>query len=334
MIRLSMMAREGAGAPIDETVDLAAGLGLDGIDIHLSGMDRDPERVKAVRWHCVRRGLTIGYAGSGSYAGPVEEKERRLAQGRQDVDTAALLGAQMLRVFARAKWPDTEEEQERLWAPMVASFQELSDYAAAQGVTLALQNHDESSCCMTAHQALRILGDVDRPNFRFLMDTGQWKGAIGSHIRGEFDPDVDLYEDYQDRRRARGVDRLPARRPPVAGCRVQRQPGPRLRDRRPQQLRLGGVRPPRRAAPARGAERGAGRMTGAFTRSGARGVVPLLAAAALAVLSGCGSSSKAVSVDEQAPAFTLPAADGDPVSLSDLLDDRAAAVLVFYRGFF
>ena len=80
-------------------------------------------------------------------------------------------------------------------------------------------------------------------------------------------------------------------------------------------------------------------MSGVFTRSGARAVVPLLAAALLA---GCGSDSdKGVSVDEgapaldeQAPAFTLPAADGEPVSLSDLLEDRAAAVLVFYRGFF
>ena len=76
-------------------------------------------------------------------------------------------------------------------------------------------------------------------------------------------------------------------------------------------------------------------MTG-VTRSGARGMAPLLAAAALAVLAGCGSDSdKGVSVDdERAPAFTLPAADGEPVSLSDLLEDRAAAVLVFYRGFF
>ena len=80
-------------------------------------------------------------------------------------------------------------------------------------------------------------------------------------------------------------------------------------------------------------------MSGVFTRSGARAVVPLLAAALLA---GCGSDSdKGVSVeegapalDEQAPVFTLPAADGEPVSLSDLLEDRAAAVLVFYRGFF
>ncbi|MXY28275.1 redoxin domain-containing protein [Candidatus Poribacteria bacterium] len=36
----------------------------------------------------------------------------------------------------------------------------------------------------------------------------------------------------------------------------------------------------------------------------------------------------------RAPAFTLPAADGTSVSLSDLLDNRAAAVLLFYRGFF
>ena len=75
-------------------------------------------------------------------------------------------------------------------------------------------------------------------------------------------------------------------------------------------------------------------MTGA-AGSGARAMVPLLAAAAAALLAGCGSDSgKGVSVDERAPAFTLPAADGEPVSLDDLLEGRAAAVLVFYRGFF
>lgn len=76
-------------------------------------------------------------------------------------------------------------------------------------------------------------------------------------------------------------------------------------------------------------------MTGVVARSRARAVVPLLAAAALAVLAGCGSDSdKGVTVDDRAPAFTLPAADGTSVSLGDLLEDRAAAVLVFYRGFF
>ena len=57
-----------------------------------------------------------------------------------------------------------------------------------------------------------------------------------------------------------------------------------------------------------------------------------LAAAALAAIAGCGSN--AVSPGDRAPAFTLPAADGTTVSLFGLLDNRAAAVLVFYRGFF
>jgi sugar phosphate isomerase/epimerase len=103
---------------------------------------------------------------------------------------------QLLRVFARHRWPDTVEEQEALWRPMIVSFQELSDYAARKGVAVGLRNHDGGGFCMTADQALRILRDVDRDNFSFLMDTGQWLGAIGSDPRGEFDPNVDLYEDY------------------------------------------------------------------------------------------------------------------------------------------
>ena len=57
-----------------------------------------------------------------------------------------------------------------------------------------------------------------------------------------------------------------------------------------------------------------------------------LVTATLIALVGCRSNP--VSTGGQAPEFTLPAADGTSVSLSDLLDDRAAAVLLFYRGFF
>ena len=64
-----------------------------------------------------------------------------------------------------------------------------------------------------------------------------------------------------------------------------------------------------------------------------RAVLLPLAIATLIALAGC--DSNAVSSDGgRAPAFTLPAADGTSVSLSDLLDNRAVAVLLFYRGFF
>ena len=57
-----------------------------------------------------------------------------------------------------------------------------------------------------------------------------------------------------------------------------------------------------------------------------------LVTATLIALVGCNSNP--VSTGGRAPAFTLPTADGTSVSLADLLDDRAAAVLLFYRGFF
>jgi len=59
-----------------------------------------------------------------------------------------------------------------------------------------------------------------------------------------------------------------------------------------------------------------------------------LAIATLIALVGCDSNAVSSDGRAPAPAFTLPAADGTSVSLADLLDNRAAAVLLFYRGFF
>ena len=190
------MVRETAQHTIAESVELAQRLRLDAVDIHLSGISRDPDDLCALKRHCQHADLSIGYAGGGSFVGPPEEADRRMTRGHADVDTAAFLGAPILRVFARHEWPDTVEEQRALWQPMIASFQELCDYAARKGISVALQNHDNGSFAMTADQVLRILRETARPNFTFLMDTGQWLGAIGSHPRGEFDPNVDPYEDY------------------------------------------------------------------------------------------------------------------------------------------
>ena len=62
-------------------------------------------------------------------------------------------------------------------------------------------------------------------------------------------------------------------------------------------------------------------------------VLLFLAISTLVALAGCNSNPVSVDVG-RAPAFTLPAADGTSVSLADLLDNRVAAVLLFYRGFF
>ena len=67
----------------------------------------------------------------------------------------------------------------------------------------------------------------------------------------------------------------------------------------------------------------------------------LLSAALLGILlsAACDSEprvaeKKQVADEDRAPAFELPAARGGMMSLSQLLDGRKAAALVFYRGFF
>ena len=199
MMKLSWMARATDAAVFERQVQFAGETGLDVIDFHLSGMPRDPAFITKIKTMCVDAGLLIGYLGGGKFVGPLEERSDRLDIGRRDVDTAALIGAQMLRVFARYKWPDTVEEQERFWGPMIEDFQIISDYAAAKGVVIGLQNHNHGSFAMNADQVLRILSDVDRPNFTYIMDTGQWQGAVGGSPRGWRDLNVDIYRDYMER---------------------------------------------------------------------------------------------------------------------------------------
>ncbi len=196
MIKLGWMARATDAEVFEEQVKFASDLNLDVIDFHLRGMPREMDFIMKIKMMCVKAGLPIGYLGGGSLVGEPEQREERMEQGRADVDMAATMGAQMLRMFARYKWPDTDAEQKALWEPMIEDFIALADYATEKGVILGLQNHDNGSFCMTAEQALRILWEVDRDNFTFLWDTGQWLGSIGSHPRGQFDPKVDLYEDY------------------------------------------------------------------------------------------------------------------------------------------
>ena len=199
MIKLGWLARATDAEIFDEHVNFAIAAGLDVIDFHLSGMPRDPAFLTKIKAMCVRGGLPIGYMGGGSFVGPAEARRERRNQGRADIDLTAFMGAQMLRVFARAKWPDTVEDQERLWRPMIEDFQEAADYAAGKGVVLGLQNHNHGSVAMNADNVLRILREVDRPNFTYILDTGQWQGAIGGSPRGWRDFTVDIYRDHIER---------------------------------------------------------------------------------------------------------------------------------------
>ncbi len=99
MIRLGWMARATDAEVFEEQVAFASDLDLDVIDFHLGGMPREMDFIMKIKMMCVRAGLPIGYLGGGSLVGPPEEREARMVKGREDVDMASVMGAQMLRMF-------------------------------------------------------------------------------------------------------------------------------------------------------------------------------------------------------------------------------------------
>ncbi len=179
---------------IEAFVESVNAFRLDSIDFLRRAFSTiDPPYLRQVRMRCLKRGLPIGYLGvSGGFVGPDEEVRDRVETAKETVDMAAFVGAQLVRVFG-GSYPPGAEDLEPLWPKMIASHQEIADYAYRKGVIVALQNHDNNNLAATSEDVHRILGEVDRPNFSFIMDTGQWKGSIGASPKGAPDPDADIY---------------------------------------------------------------------------------------------------------------------------------------------
>ncbi len=193
MLKLSIMARALPDRPLDPQIEFARELDLDMIDFHMAGFPTDPEEMFAVKRKCLELGMPIGYlGGGGGYVGTEDERAGQVDRDRANVDAAVLLGAPLIRLMSgRPKLDDPDPE--KTWADGVASFQQIADYAAEKGVFLGLQNHPPPAA-PRGEDILRMLREVDRPNVTHLMDTGQWWASIGADPRGQFDPEVDMYE--------------------------------------------------------------------------------------------------------------------------------------------
>ena len=69
-IRLSMMIRDGVRDGIEAGVQEALDTGLDAVDIHLGGLNTDPDYLRGLGKLIADSGLEIGYTGGGSFVGP------------------------------------------------------------------------------------------------------------------------------------------------------------------------------------------------------------------------------------------------------------------------
>ena len=136
--------------------------------------DITPEYLLSLRQRTHRLGLDIsGTAIGNDFCLPDgAAREQQLADCRDWIDYAAIMGAPVIRIFAgRVPKGDTEELAiERC----VAGINQSLKYAASKGVFLALENH--GGITATPQQMLRIIEAVDpSPWFGVNFDSGNFR---------------------------------------------------------------------------------------------------------------------------------------------------------------
>ena len=175
---------------IESFIKTSFDLRLDVVDFHQRAFESpDPQYLGSIKALCLKYGLPIGYIGvTGLYHGTSAECAEHTKNAKEAVDLAAFLGSPIIRLFC-ATIPEQNSEGEPVWPAMISGYQEVADYASTRGIAVGLQNHPS-----TGDEMLRIRNEVDRENFNFIMDTGQWVGSPGSAPRGETDPDTNFYQ--------------------------------------------------------------------------------------------------------------------------------------------
>lgn len=180
----------GAALGLEEFVDHAAELGFEGVMLmakrpHASPLDLPPERVASLKRRVAAAGIevvsiagsndftaTIGHDQIANYPSGVPLLELQLLHIRKCAELAHDLEAPFVRVFTGYEHPGLTSEG--AWRTTVDSIAACADYAAALGVTLAVQNHHDVG---NHHQTLRsLVEEIDRSNVRAAYDA--WASAL------------------------------------------------------------------------------------------------------------------------------------------------------------
>ena len=190
-IGCNYLSYKSVGIGVEDFIRTCYDLRLDCLDFHRRAFpSEDTSYLLGIKRQCLDLGLPIGYLGvGGGFAGDEDTQRARIEEAKSSIDVALVLGSPLIRVFG---WQTHEtEDRDPLFAALARCLKEVCDYGAERGVVVALQNHDNRNLAATGPDVLRIIEDVDHPNFSFIMDTGQWLGSPGAS--GDTDPNADIY---------------------------------------------------------------------------------------------------------------------------------------------
>lgn len=162
----------------------AAKLGYDAVMLagkrpHLSPLDASEEQIAAVRATLAESRISCAVMAaytdlSGAGPGEVPAIEMQIVYVESLARIAKQLGAPIVRVFTAYESAVPVLEA---WKRSVTALREISDRAAAHGITIAIQNHHDLAVHTDA--MVELLGDIDRPNCKLGFDA--WSPAL----RGE-----------------------------------------------------------------------------------------------------------------------------------------------------
>lgn len=164
--------------PLQKTFGDLADFGYDGVEL----MTIDPQKLdwREVKKTATDLGLVVGLICTGEIFGQLglnftdpDAGRRRECIDRVKgiIDFAAFEGAKINIGRVRGQYtPGLDRRQTEEWA--IDAFREISDYAAPQGVSIALENVTimQTNFVNTMAEARRIVELTDRPNFKAMID--------------------------------------------------------------------------------------------------------------------------------------------------------------------
>ncbi|MBM3760980.1 MAG: sugar phosphate isomerase/epimerase [Acidobacteria bacterium] len=161
---------------ISDVLDFCAENNIDGVDLtgyYFPGYPKAPadEFVFGVKRYAWMNGVTIGGTGvRNDFALPsAAERDEQIRLVKDWVDVCAKLGGTMVRVFSgKAVAKGYTFDQTLEW--MVPAFQDCAKYAAARGVLLGMQHHDDF--LKTAAETIRLVEAVKSDWFTVILDVG------------------------------------------------------------------------------------------------------------------------------------------------------------------
>ncbi len=161
---------------IEKFIDYCAAQGLGATELtgYYFPKDITTEYLLSLRAQTHRLGISIsGTAIGNDFCLPEgDARQQQLAECREWIDYAAIMGAPAIRIFA-GKVPKGDTEDAAI-ERCVAGINECLKYAATKGVFLALENH--GGITATPEQMMKIISKVDSsPWFGVNFDSGNFQ---------------------------------------------------------------------------------------------------------------------------------------------------------------